>query len=118
MVSRPQPEYPSRAETTDQRRGDRPRRSRIRLARRSPRATEACSRRDPLIRAVILLCVSFNLVAAEDSVLKLLIEQRGRYEERTGTNFGTDPDIDTGLYRTRFGLTYTPQKWLRFSGML
>lgn len=50
--------------------------------------------------------------------LKLSFEQRGRYEDRTGNTFGTDADVATGLIRTRLGLTYTPRKWLKFSGMV
>jgi Alginate export len=50
--------------------------------------------------------------------LKLTFEQRGRYEDRTGTTFGKDPDVFTGLFRTRLGLSYTPVKWLKFSGMV
>src|SRR5450631_4323578 len=50
--------------------------------------------------------------------LKLTFEQRGRYEDRTGTTFGKDPDVFTGLFRTRLGLSYTPIKWLKFSGMV
>ena len=54
---------------------------------------------------------------ATDKKLTLSFELRGRYEERSGANFGKDPDVDTGLYRTRLGLTYTPAPWLKFSGM-
>src|SRR5512140_91901 len=54
---------------------------------------------------------------ATDKKLTLSFEQRGRYEIRTGTNFGNDPDIATGLIRTRFGLNYAPVPWLKFSGM-
>ena len=58
-------------------------------------------------------------VAAEtDSRLTLSFEQRVRYEDRTGTNFGRDPDIETGLVRTRLGMTYLPVNWLKFSGMV
>ncbi|HEY2013366.1 MAG TPA: alginate export family protein [Bryobacteraceae bacterium] len=53
-----------------------------------------------------------------DNKFKLSFEQRGRYEDRSGNNFGKDVDVATGLYRTRLGLTYTPVKWLRFSGMV
>ncbi|MEO8598007.1 MAG: alginate export family protein [Candidatus Solibacter sp.] len=49
--------------------------------------------------------------------LNLEFEQRSRFEERTGTTFGRDPDIATGLIRTRFGLNYTPVPWLKLSGM-
>lgn len=50
--------------------------------------------------------------------LKLTFEQRGRYEARTGSAFGKDVDVATGLFRTRLGLTYTPIKWLKVSGMV
>jgi alginate export protein len=50
--------------------------------------------------------------------LKLDFEQRGRYETRTGNSFGGDADVETGLFRTRIGLTYFPVKWLKFSGMV
>ncbi|MBS1854259.1 MAG: alginate export family protein [Acidobacteria bacterium] len=50
--------------------------------------------------------------------LRLTVEQRGRYESRTGTSFGESPDAATGLYRTRLGLTWTPLPWLKFSGMM
>lgn len=45
-------------------------------------------------------------------------EIRGRYESRTGTTFGKDPDIETGLVRTRLSLTFHPWAWLKFSGMI
>ena len=50
--------------------------------------------------------------------LKLSFEQRGRYEDRTGNSFGKDPEVVTGLVRTRLGLAYKPVKWIKFSGML
>src|SRR5260370_28137831 len=50
--------------------------------------------------------------------LKLTFEQRGRYENRTGNSFGKDPDVATGLVRSRLGLVYKPAKWVQFSGML
>ena len=53
-----------------------------------------------------------------DHQLKLSFEQRGRYEDRTGNAFGKDPDLDTGLFRTRLGLSYVPVEWLKVSGML
>jgi hypothetical protein len=53
-----------------------------------------------------------------ERTLKLSFEQRGRYEARTGNAFGNDVDLATGLFRTRLGLTYTPVKWLKFSGMV
>jgi hypothetical protein len=55
---------------------------------------------------------------ATNEKLELTFEQRGRYESRTGTTFGKDVDVATGLFRTRLGLVYTPVKWLRFSGMV
>lgn len=50
--------------------------------------------------------------------LKLGVESRARFESRTGNSFGNDPDIAAGLVRTRLSLSYTPLKWLKFSGML
>ena len=58
-----------------------------------------------------------ELSGATGKQLTLTFEQRGRYESRTGTTFGRDPDVATGLFRTRLGLTYTPAPWLKFSGM-
>ena len=55
---------------------------------------------------------------ATDNKLTLSFEQKGRYEIRTGVNFGAAADISTGLIRTRFGMNYTPVPWLKFSGML
>ncbi len=46
--------------------------------------------------------------------LKLTFEQRGRYERRTGQSFGSAPDLETGLLRTRIGVLATPFSWLRF----
>ena len=49
--------------------------------------------------------------------LKFSFEFRGRYESRTGNDFGRQPDVDTGLIRTRLGATYT-DGWLRVSAMV
>jgi len=53
-----------------------------------------------------------------DGKLKLGFEQKERYESRTATAFGRDPDLYTGLVRNRLSLTYTPEKWLKFSAMM
>jgi len=53
-----------------------------------------------------------------DHTLQLNFEQRVRYEDRTGNNFGKDVDTSNGLVRFRFGLTYTPLPWLKLSGMV
>jgi hypothetical protein len=58
-----------------------------------------------------------SLSAETDSKLKLGLEQRARYESRTGNSFGKDPDIDTGLIRTRVSLTFQPVQWFLISGM-
>ena len=55
--------------------------------------------------------------SATDEKVHLSMEQRGRYEERSGNTFGKDVDIDTGLIRTRIGLTYIPVKWFKISSM-
>lgn len=59
-----------------------------------------------------------TLSAETDSKLKLSFEIRARFENRAGNSFGKEPDREYGLSRTRFGMTYTPLKWLRFSGMV
>jgi hypothetical protein len=53
-----------------------------------------------------------------ESKFKITAEWRDRYEIRTGNAFGKDPDIATGLVRSRLGVSYTPVKWLKFSGMV
>jgi len=50
--------------------------------------------------------------------LTLSFDLRVRYEDRTGNTFGKDVDVETGLVRTRLGLTYIPVRWLKFSGMV
>src|SRR5437879_9747512 len=49
--------------------------------------------------------------------LKVGFEQRMRYESRTENGFGKDPDIETGLARTRISLTYDTG-WIKLSGMM
>jgi hypothetical protein len=56
--------------------------------------------------------------AQSEGKLKLAFEQRVRYEVRDGNAFGKDPDLFTGLARTRLSLSYSPRKWLKFSGMV
>ncbi len=53
-----------------------------------------------------------------DAKIKITFEQRGRYEIRTGTAFRRAPDVATGLYRTRLGMSFTPVKWLKAGGMV
>lgn len=50
--------------------------------------------------------------------LNFTLEQRVRYESRTGSSFGNGVDVETGLVRTRLGLTYKPVEWIKFSGMV
>jgi hypothetical protein len=57
------------------------------------------------------------LSAHSENKLKLGVEQRMRFETRTGNAFGKDPDIDTSLIRTRLSLTWQPVKRLKFSVM-
>lgn len=56
--------------------------------------------------------------AGSEAKLKFAFESRERFETRTANAFGKDPDISTGLVRTRVGLSYTPFPWLKLSGML
>ncbi len=58
------------------------------------------------------------LNAISNDQLKFTFEQRERYEDRTENAFGRDPDLFTGLARTRLGVSYQPVKWIKFSGML
>src|SRR5882724_8592821 len=53
-----------------------------------------------------------------DGKLKVSFEQRVRYENKGGVNFGKDHDLTNGLVRTRLGLSYQPVEWLKLSGML
>jgi hypothetical protein len=59
-----------------------------------------------------------RLSTETDRKLILSFESRARYENRTGMNFGRDPDVETGLIRTRLGLSYKPSRWLKISGMV
>lgn len=49
--------------------------------------------------------------------LRLSFEQRGRYELREGLGFGREPDLFTGLARTRLGITWKAAGWLKLSAM-
>lgn len=61
----------------------------------------------------------FASVAAEThNKLKLAFESRGRYEIRNGMAFGREPDLATGLIRTRLGAALTPVSWLKIFGMV
>jgi len=52
------------------------------------------------------------------SRLQVSGELRGRYERRTGQDFGAKPDLDTALIRTRLSLSYKPATWLKLSGAM
>jgi hypothetical protein len=56
-------------------------------------------------------------VPSTDGLLKLGVEQRDRFEIRDGNAFGSAPEIETGLTRTRVSLTFQ-NSWLKASGML
>ena len=79
-----------------------------------------------LLTTTILPAQSWDLGSRAASTLskqtegKLILsfEFRARYETRDGMNFGRDPDLETGLIRTRLGLAYKPVRWLKLSGML
>ena len=59
-----------------------------------------------------------KLAEQTDGKLIVNFEFRTRAEGKTGVTFGKDPDLSYGLIRTRFGLTYKPVAWLKFSGMV
>ena len=50
-----------------------------------------------------------------EGVLKVTLEQRGRYERRTGQSFGSAPDLESGLIRTRVGVAIKPNGWLKIT---
>ncbi|PWT98186.1 MAG: hypothetical protein C5B51_29810 [Terriglobia bacterium] len=52
-----------------------------------------------------------------EGMVRLSFEQRGRYETRSGQNFGKDPDLSVGLIRTRLGVRVKPAPWIVFSAM-
>ena len=89
---------------------------------KSVKARQYNFRTAPRLAACCLLALA--PAAAQDASpttghkLTLIFEQRGRYEDRTGNNFGKDVDVATGLFRTRLGLTYTPVPWLKFTGVV
>ncbi len=43
---------------------------------------------------------------------------RGRYERRTGQDFGASPDLDTALVRSRLSVSYRPAAWVKLSGAM
>lgn len=58
-----------------------------------------------------------EVAAGTGGRLKVGLEQRERYESRTGNGFGNDVDVATGLLRTRVSLTFE-NSWLKLSGMM
>lgn len=54
---------------------------------------------------------------ATNDKITLSLEERTRWEEKYGVNFGKNVDQQDMLSRLRIGMTYQPVKWLTFSGM-
>ena len=54
---------------------------------------------------------------ATSDQIRITFEERTRWEERTGVNFGSAADQQDGLTRIRIGAQYEPTEWLKFSGM-
>jgi len=52
-----------------------------------------------------------------DGQLQISLEVRSRLEDRQGVTFGKDPDRSADFVRTRFGVTWKPAEWIKFSGM-
>lgn len=59
-----------------------------------------------------------SLPAQTHGKLKINFETRFRWENRAGNAFGKEPDRAYGLFRNRFGMSYTPVAWIKFSGMV
>jgi hypothetical protein len=58
------------------------------------------------------------LSTATNGTFTIGLEERERYENHSGQSFGKDPDLFTGLVRTRFSMTWKPVRWLKLSGMI
>ncbi len=72
------------------------------------------------VNAILLVLIGPVAVLAQFpdfGRVKLTFEQRFRYEEREGMNFGRDPDLFTGLARTRLGVNVKAASWLKLSAM-
>ena len=85
-----------------------------------------------ILRCAVLICYPPLLCVAQKDPLqagatelskkanqKLVfhLEERTRWEERTGNNFGAAKNQQDMLSRIRIGMDYKPSKWLTLSGM-
>lgn len=71
----------------------------------------ATAQRDPLQSGATAL------KDATGEKLHLTLEERTRWEEKFGVNFGKDVNQQDMLSRLRIGMEYRPTNWLTFSGM-
>lgn len=74
-------------------------------------ATVALAQHDPVRKA------ANDLHAASENKLTITLEERTRWEERYGVNFGKDKNQQDMLSRLRIGMEYRPTSWLKISGM-
>jgi hypothetical protein len=74
-------------------------------------ARECGAQNDPLQKA------ASKLNRASHGALTVHLEERTRWEERYGNNFGLSANQQDMLSRIRISLDYRPSKWLLISGM-
>ncbi len=78
--------------------------------------------RNAIAGAVVLLIAAILSAAAEPpnkgllGKLRVRADVRSRYDARQGVAFGSGPDVDAILLRSRLGLIYTPVSWFRVAG--
>ena len=58
-----------------------------------------------------------TLKESTDGRLQFSFEERVRFEIRTGNNFGSSPDLENPLIRTRIGASFLITDWLKISAM-
>lgn len=71
----------------------------------------AFAQTDPVERA------SRALTESTDNQFRFTFDERTRWEERTGVNFGQAVDQQDGLVRIRIGAQYEPTEWFKISAM-
>ena len=71
----------------------------------------AYGQKDPLAKGADLLH------DASDNKLSVHVEERTRWEEKYGVNFGKAVNQQDMLSRVRIGMSYNPTPWLTLSGM-
>jgi hypothetical protein len=66
---------------------------------------------------LLIFMVAAHGLAQNSGRLKLTFEERARFESRTGVAFGSEPDLENPLVRTRLGAHFRATRWLEFGVM-